>query len=87
MNFENYVCTLQDIAERLSLQEVLYVLQVMFSGYETLLAKLGKCRADLSCCFVTQEGEARIWFSQDYKSNELEEAKGDPEAKSSIISS
>jgi hypothetical protein len=33
MNFENYVCTLEELAERLTLQEVLYVLQVMFSGY------------------------------------------------------
>jgi hypothetical protein len=54
MSLEQYICTLADLAERLSLQQVLYVLQAMFGGYETLLGKLGRCRVDLQCCFVTR---------------------------------
>jgi hypothetical protein len=84
MSFEQYLCTLADLVERLSLQQVLYVLQAMFSGYETLLGKIGRCRADLRSCFVTGEGEVRVWLGPDYRSNELEE---DGEGRSSVISS
>lgn len=55
----------------------MYVLQAMLNGYEVLLAKAGRIRTELECCFVTVEGEVRIWFNRDYKSNELEEIKGE----------
>lgn len=86
MTFEPYTATLADLRERLGLGEVLYVLQAMLSGYEVLLAKTGRVRADLNCCFVTREGEVRIWFNRDYKSNELEEHSGE-EASGCIASS
>jgi hypothetical protein len=69
MSFEQYLCTLADLAERLTLQQVLYVLLAMFGGFETLLGKLGRCRADLLSCFVTKEGEVRVWLGPDYRSN------------------
>ena len=53
MSFEQYLCTLVDLIERLTLQQVLYVLLAMFGGFETLLGKLGRCRVDLHSCFVT----------------------------------
>jgi hypothetical protein len=84
MCFEQYLCTLADLAERLNLQQVLYVLQAMFAGYETLLGKLGRCRADLHSCFVTREGEVRVWLGPDHRSNELEEER---EGHGNIISS
>lgn len=71
MSFEQYLCTLADLAERLTLQQVLYVLLAMLGGFETLLGKLGRCRADLHSCFVTREGEVRVWLGPDYRSNDL----------------
>lgn len=38
-----------------------------------LLAKAGRIRADLDCCFVTRQGELRVWLNPDYKSNEIPE--------------
>lgn len=70
MAFENYVCTLSALEERLSLPETLFSLHSLFAGYEVLLAKLGKLKAKLDFCFVTAEGEVRAWFSRDFKSNE-----------------
>jgi hypothetical protein len=77
MSFEQYVCTLADLRERLGLGETLYALQAMLGGYEVLLAKVGRVRADAECCFVTREGEVRTWISRDYKSNEVEDPRGE----------
>ena len=50
------------------------MLQVMLNGYDMIFNKLGKCKVELSCCFVTlEEGEVRIWLNENYKSNEIEE--------------
>lgn len=69
MGFESYVCTLADLEERLSLEETLYALFCLFSGYEVLFSKLSKLKAKLFYCFLTLEGEVRTWFNRDFKSN------------------
>lgn len=71
MGFENYACTLADLEERLSLQEILYCLHCLFSGYEILFGKLGQLKVSPQCCFVTLEGEVRAWMNRDFKINEL----------------
>lgn len=71
MGFENYACTLADLEERLSLQEILYSLHCLFSGYEILFGKLGQLKVSPQCCFVTLEGEVRAWMNRDFKINEL----------------
>lgn len=54
MSFEQYICTLGDLRGRLSLGETMYALQAMLGGYEVLLEKVGRVRAEAECCFVTK---------------------------------
>lgn len=77
MSFEHYACTLADLRERLGLGEVLYALQAVLGGYEVLLGKVGRVRAEAESCFVTREGEVRAWISRDFRSNEVEEGRGE----------
>ena len=75
MSFEQYVCTLGDLRERLGLAETLYALKAPLVGYEVLLSKVGRVRAEAECCFVTREGEVRVWINRDHRSNEAEEGR------------
>jgi hypothetical protein len=77
MSFEQYICTLGDLRGRLGLGETLYALQAMLGGYEVLLGKVGRVRAEAECCFVTKEGEVRVWISRDCRSNETDEGRGE----------
>lgn len=71
MSFEQYVCTLGDLEGRLSLEETLYAVQTAFSGYETILGKMGRTPVSNEHCFVTEKGEVRAWSNRDYKLNEV----------------
>jgi hypothetical protein len=61
------------LTEKLTLEEVLYTLYIMFSGYEILWSKFGKIPIKLKYCFVTDNGEVRVWHNSDFKSNEISE--------------
>jgi len=71
MSFENYVCSLANLEGFLSLPEILYTIHTLLSGYEILFAKMNRIAVELSYCFVTSEGEARAWFNDNYKLNEI----------------
>jgi hypothetical protein len=45
MSFEEYVCGLGELRGRLGLEEALFCLQALLSGYEVLLTKMGRSSA------------------------------------------
>jgi hypothetical protein len=70
MTFENYVADLTVVQGRLTLEETLYVLEVLLRGYEVALQKMGKVHIALDCCFLTDQGEVRAWVNHNHMSNE-----------------
>lgn len=69
MTFESYYTTLKNLNDSLNFQEMVYVLQVMLSGFETIYHKFSKIHISSECCFLTQKGELRIWINPNPTSN------------------
>lgn len=70
MTFEDYVGDLTAAQARLTLEQTLYVLEVLLRGYETVLQKMGEVHIALDCCFLTDQGEVRAWINPNHMSNE-----------------
>jgi hypothetical protein len=49
----------------LTIEENLYTLNTLLSGYEKIYRKFGYAFLHEKCCFITKTGEVRAWINMD----------------------
>lgn len=49
----------------LTMEENLYTLNTLLSGYEKIYRKFGFAFLHEKCCFLTKAGEVRAWINMD----------------------
>lgn len=52
------------------MEENVYALNTLLSGYENIHRKLGEICVNERCCFITEEGELRTWINPDATLNQ-----------------
>lgn len=59
--------------DSLTMEENIYVLIVLLTGYEKIYKKIGRACVHLTCCFITHTGEVRAWIHRNPVCAQLDE--------------